>query len=49
MSKVAIFAAQQVPRDPLHHSLCWRAPASLPVYFSNLLEHLLGARHGSLL
>lgn len=49
MSKVAIFAAQEVPRGPLHHFLCWRAPASLFVYFSNLPEHLLGARHGSLL
>ena len=49
MSKVAILATQQVPRGPLHHSLFWRARASLSVYFSNLLEHLLGARHGSLL
>ena len=49
MSKVATLATQQVPKSPLHHSLCWRAPASLSVHFSNLLEHLLGARHGSLL
>ena len=49
MAKVAILATQWVPRGPLHHSLCLRVSASLPVYFSSLLEHLLGASHGSLL